>query len=82
MTRILQHPDVNDEQKSRRIQSNGLAVDCFLNSNGKLCRKIEHVDGVASEFVYGFDARGHLLSVLRNGRLEEQYRYNQAGQRV
>ena len=64
------------------LNNNGLAVTCLFTENGQLRKKIEQWDGKFAVFDYAFDDKGHLLRVVRDGALLEEYTYNQAGQRI
>ena len=64
------------------LSRNELTVECFFSDRGKLERKIEHLAGKPTEYLYRFDNRGRLLKVFRDEALVEEYRYNRAGQRI
>ena len=69
-------------QSAVTLKGRALSQECFLNSNGKLARKVERSGGQTHEYAYAYDARGRLASVTRNGDLVEEYSYNQSGQRT
>jgi len=64
------------------LTRNALTIECFYNRDGRLHKKIEHYGNTSTEFVYQFDAGGHLLKVFRDQKLVEEYTYNEIGQRV
>ena len=49
---------------------------------GKLTAKEEGIPGNVQSWEYAFAPKGHLVKALRDGRVEEGYAYNEAGQRV
>lgn len=68
--------------KTAILKHNGLTVDCVYSGEGKLQKKTERQRGVSHEYAYRFDDKGHLLTVVRDGRPEEEYQYNRKGQRI
>ena len=57
-----------------------VAVD--RDAGGKILRREEHWPEGVRCFRYAYDASGHLLRVHCDGREQEAYAYNGAGQRV
>ena len=78
----MTHAQQKDGILPESLSHSGLGVDCFFSAEGRLERKIERRNGESKEFRYAFDRKGHLTKVLGNGQIEEEYRYNQAGQRI
>ena len=52
------------------------------DDTGKITGKTHMVNGVLSNYTYGYDAMGRLLTVTKDGVLSEEYQYNTAGTRV
>lgn len=75
-------PGIAAGSRKAPFKHNGLSVECIFSETGKLRKKRERQCGKTTEFTYQFDRKGHLLTVSRDGRLEEEYCYNQAGQRI
>ncbi len=73
---------IGNGQRAVTLRRSGLTMQCFFSEHGRLRRKIERRNGATDDFVYQFDEKEHLLTVLRNGCLEERYQYNEAGQRI
>jgi RHS repeat-associated protein len=65
------------------VSSQGLTSwDLTRNNAGRIVTKTETVDGVTSEYLYGYDSMGRLLTVLENGILIEEYEYGPNGNRI
>ena len=61
--------------------------ECFFvavdrDAGGKILRREEHWPEGVRRFRYAYDASGQLLRVQCDGREQEAYAYNEAGQRV
>ena len=52
------------------------------DDTGKITGKTHMVNGVLSNYTYGYDAMGRLLTVTKDGVLSEEYQYNTTGTRV
>ena len=51
------------------------------DDNGRIVSKSETVNGVTSDYAYGYDSMGRLLTVHLNGTLVEEYQYGANGTR-
>jgi len=51
------------------------------DNNGRIISKTETVDGVTTRYEYTYDTVGRLLTVVKNGTLVEEYRYDFNGTR-
>jgi RHS repeat-associated protein len=52
------------------------------NTNGKIIGKTEETGGFGSADSYAYDSRGRLLTVVRDGKLIEEYQYGANGARI
>jgi RHS repeat-associated protein len=64
---------VNAQQKYR--------VELTRNVRGQIERKLETVGATATEYLYGYDDDGRLLTVKRDGTVVEEYSYDDNGNR-
>ena len=65
------------------VSSQGLSSrDLTRDNAGRIVTRTETVDGVTSEYLYGYDAMGRLLTVIENDVLVEEYEYGPNGNRT
>lgn len=68
-----------------KLQTYGNAhfrVRCEFNPQGRLSQKIEESAHFRDLYEYAHDFKGHLVRVIRNDELVEEYDYNDKGQRI
>ena len=72
------------ELKAQHVTVNGnnlIDWDLTRDNAGRITNKIETINGVTTNYMYGYDPVGKLLSVTKNGILLEEYQYNPNGTR-
>jgi RHS repeat-associated protein len=73
------------EVATRRTTVNAAEIgrwDLQRDSSGRIAARTETAGGITARFVYTYDAMGRLLTVTKDGRLVEQYRYDTVGTRI
>ncbi len=60
---------------------NIVSWDLIRNNNGRITQKTETAGGIAANYSYTYDHMGRLLTVTKDGALEEEYRYDANGTR-
>ena len=83
-TRPILGNGLSQHQKMNQLKFNYeiFNFQCKISANGKITQKEEITPLGKAVYQYSYDSKGHLIEVVRNGKLIEKYEYNQEGQRT